>query len=555
MKIKTLSALAGTLLFCLSALAQPTQFVNGQLRATFGPNGATLTNTHSFLELKDGDDWISLLYDAGLLVGGIAADGTTKLFTTRGATLEAGFRGIDAEVETPWRVTRDQIDTHRADFADNGVIDNPVPEIYAWPGRANSFSEEYNGYSLFGAGTNNLASFWDENSNGLYEPDRGDFPVLPVRGCLGFPVAPTEMMLYPILLRDGDDVFFQIYLTVFRSDCFTAGSTVNNTIYLHYKIINYSGQQLDNTYVGYWADGDLGCFTDDYVGTFADRSAVYFYNAQEMDASCEFVEDQRFSGTPAALGIDVLRGPLSDVGEEVPLSSVMPILNASFNPNAPAAITEPVTAQEYYNYLSGRWRDGQPLLDQGLGYDEGEPTDFAFTGNPATTTGWTEVGAGNVATDRKAIFSAGPFTLMPGAVNEFILGFAFSQNTTVDHLEQVAELRNRIDTLQAFFDGCLELAANSDACSSLITSADELKQPTKNQLLIYPNPARNQVNVVLPAYETGTLSVFMPNGQVLLQKRATSENLTLDLSTWPRGLYWLRWEGEQEVFVNKLLVD
>ena len=109
-----------------------------------------------------------------------------------------------------------------------------------------------------------------------------------------------------------------------------------------------------------------------------------------------------------------------------------------------------------------------------------------------------------------------------------------------------------MDTVQAFFDVCF---SSGSTCTPLVTSSEGLPAPTKNQLLLYPNPTRDQVSISLPEAQEGTLRVFSANGQVLLQKRTFSELITLDVQTWPRGLYLLRWEGEKEVLVNKLLVD
>ena len=72
---------------------------------------------------------------------------------------------------------------------------------------------------------------------------------------------------------------------------------------------------------------------------------------------------------------------------------------------------------------------------------------------------------------------------------------------------------------------------------------------------IYPNPTRNQVNIEIPVGGLGTLVVYAATGQKLLQKRTLSDQVTLDLTAWPRGLYVLRWENDNEVFVSKLLVD
>ena len=171
-----------------------------------------------------------------------------------------------------------------------------------------------------------------------------------------------------------------------------------------------------------------------------------------------------------------------------------------------------------------------------------------------TNTGWTELGEGNLTSDRKAIFSTGPFTLEPGAINEFTIGITYSKDPEFNYVEQVGLLRNRLDTIQQFFDNCFD-QGEAVSCPSIVTSNEDLEVPTKNQLQVYPNPTHGQVSIDLPKQQNGTLRVFTANGQELLQKRTFSERLTLDVQNWPRGVYFLRWESKQEVLMNKLLVD
>ena len=547
-----------TLLSFSMTFAQTSELRNGRLRATFGASGATApVSTPAFMEIQQGEDWVSLIYEMGLLIAGVTPEGETLIFSTRGTNLEGGIRGVDVEITSPWRVTSDQVAAHRADIADNGVIDDPIPAIFAWPGRANPFFEQYNGYDLIGAGSDRLASFFDENTEGIYNPEQGDYPILPLRGCLEFAegIVPTELLLYPILLRDFEDnLVFQVFLSVFRFGCEEEGAAQNNSIFFHYDIRNYSGLTLEETYFGCFIDGDLGCYTDDYLGVFEDRFGVYFYNAQAEDADCTEIGENRFTSTPAAVGIDLYRGPINENIEEVGLSYVMPIQNGASVPSPPPAVTEPGTIPEYYNYLSGRWRDGQPLLDEGFGYESGSPASIAFTGDPVAGTGWTEVGEGNPVNDRKAIFSAGPLQLISGAVNEFMFSISYAQDTTLGHLEQITVLRDQLDSLQNFFDNCLGVL-DGGSCTPIVTSVDDVLNAPAGELSIYPNPTRNQVNIEIPVGGLGTLVVYAATGQKLLQKRTLSDQVTLDLTAWPRGLYVLRWENDNEVFVSKLLVD
>lgn len=541
---------------------EPVDLTNGSLSARFTAAGATVPDNGAFLELEKEGQRLSLMYEVGLFVSGFDPAGNLKTYTTRGADVEPGIIGLDAEITVPWRVTSEQVAAHLADFADNGSIDNPIPEIYAWPGRGNPNFEAYNGYPLALPEGDTGGQFWDEDQDGVYDPSQGDYPLYLVRGCGSSAVVPTEMLLYPFALSAvGTDDFksIQVYLTAFRLGCEETEGTVNNALFLNYRMtllpLETGAGNLDNSYVGFFLDGDIGCYADDYVGTFPLRNAVYFYNADSFDSNCDPIEG--FGTNPPVVGVDLLRGPLDVSGDEIGLTSVMPLTNASVSPGQPIATTDYTNPVGLRNYLTGNWLDGQPLLDEGFGYGSGNPASLAFSGDPVAGTGWTEIGENNVPGDRRAIMSSGPFTYQSGAVNEYLLAFTYHYEPDAGHLEQINGLRDRIDVLQQLFDNCFDTESLSgiDGCTLLVTDVDTPLEQTNNQLQLYPNPTRDAVMISVPATTLGQLSVYTADGRLLLQKRTNSDITTLDCSQWPSGLYLLRWEGEHQVLAQKLLVD
>lgn len=541
---------------------EPVYLTNGNLSAQFTSNGATVPDNGAFLELKKDGQRLSLMYEVGLFVSGFDPAGNLKTYTTRGAEVESGIIGLDAEIASPWRVTSEQVAAHLADFADNGSIDDPIPAIYAWPGRGNPNFEEYNGYPLDLTDGGTVGQFWDVDLDGIYDPSQGDYPVYDTQGCGSSATVPTEMLLYPFALSAvGSDDFksIQVYLTAFRFGCEEEEGTLNNSLFLSYRMtlfpLETGAGSLDSTYVGFFLDGDIGCYADDYVGTFPLRNSVYFYNADPIDSNCDPIEG--FGENPAVVSVDLLRGPLNASGDEIGLTSVMPLTNASVSPGQPVATTDYTNPVGLRNYLTGRWLDGQPLLDEGFGYVSGNPASLAFSGDPAAGTGWTEIGENNQPGDRRAIMSSGPFTYQSGAINEFLFSFTYNYEPDAGHLEQINGLRDRIDVLQSLFDNCFDTGSLSgmDGCTLLVTDVDTPLEQTNNQLHLYPNPTRDAVMISIPATELGQLSVYTADGRLLLQKRTNSEITTLDCSQWPSGLYLLRWEGERQVLAQKLLVD
>jgi hypothetical protein len=62
-----------------------------------------------------------------------------------------------------------------------------------------------------------------------------------------------------------------------------------------------------------------------------------------------------------------------------------------------------------------------------------------------------------------------------------------------------------------------------------------------NDVAIFPNPARNEVNVAVdPALGIKTISVYNLIGKVVISSKVTSNNVKMDIEDIPVGIYFLR---------------
>ena len=115
-----------------------------------------------------------------------------------------------------------------------------------------------------------------------------------------------------------------------------------------------------------------------------------------------------------------------------------------------------------------------------------------YDGDPVTKTNWTELtpnGPGstpNTPGDRRALMSAGPFTLH---INESIcvdIALPFARDYEGDHISSVALLKQYAQAIQQFYDQ----QNFENNCSNTIG----IKENTiyKDKLLIYPNPSNGQ---------------------------------------------------------------
>ncbi len=357
-----------------------------------------------------------------------------------------------------------------------------------------------------------LAPFYDRNGDGFYDYEDGDYPYYDVTGDIDCRVV-RDIRLF------GDDTHWWVFNDKGNIHTETNGSAigmeiraqafafatndaVNDMTFYNYELINRSTFTLTDTYFGQWVDPDLGNADDDYVGCDVERGLGFCYNGDGFD------EDNRgavgYGSNPPAIGIDFFEGPYQDddginnlygIGPGEALNGIGYFDSTDAEPdtiidnerygmrrfvyynrgNGP--INDPVTAVDHYNYLRGIWRDGTKQLYGGNGNIASGSTelesDFMFPGNSDPlhwgTRGinpgfdWTEEQAGNPPFDRRFLQSAGPFTLLPGAVNDITVGVVWAQAASGDPFQSVLKLKEADEKAQALFDNCFNVLNGPDA--------------------------------------------------------------------------------------------
>ena len=216
---------------------------------------------------------------------------------------------------------------------------------------------------------------------------------------------------------------------------FNRSGPLGNVIFVRWKVLNKGGNQLDSTYVSVWSDPDLGGFTDDLVGCDTTLSVGFVYNATNQDA--------QYGSKPPSVGYDFFRGPILYDSLGVAIDTLgMTSFNKYING------TDPASANETYNYMSGLRADGSPIHVQD---DVLQPiTSFQVSGlnvgNPNSPTNWLD---SNPA-DRRLFLSSGPFTMMPGDSQEVVTAIIVGQGS--DRVSSVADMKSKDDYAQLVFD-------------------------------------------------------------------------------------------------------
>ncbi len=482
-----------------------------------------------------GQPSISTIRASGLWLAGKDAGGNLRgAIQTYNQDDATDFRPVPGANKI-WRVTKDEIEAHLADFNDNGVIDNPIESIFAWPGRENIFFENYNvGYDLDLINpSSGIAPFYDATSDGIYNPNLGEYPIILVNGCpSGLIPTPNEMLWFTFdddLIHSQsqmEPIDMEVQCQVFAFNC-EEDTPLNNTIIVRYKLINFSSVELDSAYVGIFTDFDIGNVDDDFLGSDPSRNLIYAYNGDEVD-------EGGYETNAPAMAMDILRGPKKPVGDsilvEVGLESIVALDDV-----------DGLSGTEYYNLLQGLNTDGSPLPIGNILYPD----------NPNDPTGNSEVTAGNAPGDRKALGSMGPFVLQPGAVNEFIIAYTFFQEEDNTPLENVdIMLEGQADIIQSFFDNCF---STMGACSSTVPTR-ELTDETS--ISLFPNPADEMINVVANKNALSGIRIHDLNGRLLHQEYFSgyTTSTDIDVSQFQSGVYVLHVDTKNSNSLVKKIV-
>ena len=255
-----------------------------------------------------------------------------------------------------------------------------------------------------------LAPFYDNNKDGHYRPEDGDYPYYDIDNELCHSQVPTmdeslEGSIKGSVLADqvikGDQTIWWVFNDKGNSHTESGGSAIgmeiraqafafatndeiNNMTFYSYEIINRSTYTLTNTYFSPWTDVDLGYAYDDFVGCDVSRGLGYGYNGSNVDGSGQ---PEAYGANPPAVGVDFFQGPYLDAdGVDNPKYNPVTGENCDesingvnfgngiidderfgmrrfvyhVNTNDPV-YGDPDKAADYYNLLRGIWKNGEKM--------------------------------------------------------------------------------------------------------------------------------------------------------------------------------------------------
>ncbi|MES2760788.1 MAG: T9SS type A sorting domain-containing protein [Bacteroidota bacterium] len=433
-----------------------------------------------------------------------------------------------------WKLNQTDINAFITNFG-NGNVQNgsytPVSDLLTWPAQGT------------GAQTKNLAPFEDVNHNHIYDPlVGGDYPI--IKG---------DQSLYFIFndnvthqASGGLPLKLEIHGTAYaygNSALASQNPFLSKATFYNYKIINRSNVDYHDVFATLWTDVDLGYYGDDYIGCDVAGNYGYAYNGDGNDES--IAATPGYGTVSPAAGYQVLRGPLMpidgidnnnngviDEACEQQLMSRFNYFNNSF-PGVPLQTTDPQNAIQYYQYMTGYWRDNTPFTCGGNGYGGTIQTPYMYPGTTYTNGvcgSWSET---TTPGDRRYMISVGPFNLNSHDVTEIEFVHCTSFDYTAANNPK-AKLKMEMQFLKNFSDN-----NNPPNCTAI--SVKELDEQVG--FTLFPNPATDQLIVSFKqeSYTRIHVAVVDVLGKEILQEESNgAEQITLNVSELKQGIYFVK---------------
>jgi hypothetical protein len=325
-----------------------------------------------------------------------------------------------------WMTRKTDIDEFRYQFA----LGNVQSGLYVVPSYILKWPAFYNDVNF----QNNLAPFVDFNGDQLYNPYDGDYP--DIKG---------DQMAWFIFNDDcpktetgSNTMGLEIHGTAYGYYCNDGHDALSKllslTTFYHYDVYNRSQIDYDSCRFGMWSDFDLGNAADDFVGCDINANSFYCYNGDSLDEGfsgygiCSPIQNIQFLSCPEAPlndGVDNNHdGFIDEANEQLGLTNFLKY------PGNNLFTDDPSNKFDFYNYLSGKWLDGQSVTFGGDGRGSGTgatsiPCNYMFPDTTDSNFGssWTMSSANLLPNDMKGIGSVGPFNLPSGGKRSFDLAF------------------------------------------------------------------------------------------------------------------------------------
>lgn len=348
-----------------------------------------------------------------------------------------------------------------------GIADVPV-SIAVWPAKGNPHFADFELPE-----NSDLAPFFDNDNDGLYDPLQGDYPVV----YRAVKESYADQMIWWMFNDNknvhsnsgGNPLGVEVGVTAFA---FSTDDAINNYTFYNYEIRNKSASTYSDFYIGHFIDTDLGNYLDDYVGFYPGQGIAYAYNGDDFDEG-----DTGYGSDIPYVAFEYINQPDSDI--DINISHFIKFYNDI------SQTGNPEQAIDYYHFLQGRQKDGNLFADP-----DGQPVEnYLYPGNPADCSQWSECCENNSPSDRRMVISSGPYTWGPEERIHFTLPVLWSDSLTYPCPDMYTALETSQSELMDFLN---DFANGNTAGAMGINATDGIKVSTA-----FPNPCRDMVNFYL----------------------------------------------------------
>ncbi len=348
-----------------------------------------------------------------------------------------------ADFNKVWATNKNDILTHKNDFSLDKKIDKKLTSIYSWPSQGNPYFEAYNQFKIKVANYP-LAPFHDEDQDGIYNPDQGDYPWIdPINKD-----APPDQLLWTMFHSETPNLIAEFGITSYVYYC-PENDFLHNTVFHSISVTNKDEEfgNLNQAYLGIFNDIDLGCIIDDYVGCATQKNMSYWYNKDILD-------EDTLGNCP--LGIKTYSNN-PPVGSLIFLNSKLDAFSVLNLPNTTTINDYP---REYFNVMQGKTRNGDPIFNP----ITNQITTYMFSDNPNDKNGWSML--------NQKLSEFNPYFLSSNSVNTLALNksvrldFAYSYHHHKDsnHIQNVNIAIQNCEKIQSIYDNKFNLICNENKC-------------------------------------------------------------------------------------------
>ena len=480
---------------------------------------------------------------------------------------------VESKYNRGFYVTKEMIEAHIDSIQSNSTTYVPVHGIREWPG---------NGDVSLGQ-SNQIASYVDVNSNGIYEPMLGEYPIIYGNACF--------LQIWhdhPNLERPGG---IETHNYAYTLDCDTS-EIYRNAIFFKTKYISREND-FSRFSIGSFLDFDNGNPNDDYIGTHVELGMAYCYNGDLNDEPLG--AQGSFNDTLPAQGFMVLKGNKMDADGLDNPEDASPIgctngvgfndgtvdneyftLERTLASSAYGGVTipDPQTANEWERITNGYWPDGTPLFYGGNGNVFSNTTTmtktrFMFPGESDTLFYGTDgVNPGFDWTPTQTAVSSGP--VLPPADYRIYASHgsrAFTQTDTIefdyvylvyyDSTHASISLTEPLDGLFAKAEK-IKQAYNQNAgpCGTNFNPIEEdlsVKESEVLQIGVYPNPTTGVIRFSGINQVATDIVVYDGSGRILKTATIKSEADSINLSDLQGNLFFAKIQQGQKVLTQKII--